>query len=183
MKQTNILNTVFMKLNTNKKLKYAVFCALAVFVVVVYVLSLKGESSRKNAQSKELDTSQIENIEERLASTLAQIRGAGKVSVMITYETTEELVPAMSSQKQTSESKSNGGSTNNETESNQIATVNTDGKQQPIVITQIQPKVRGAIIVAEGAADITVRMNLAYAASAVLGIDESLIEVFEMSAD
>lgn len=42
------------------------------------------------------------------------------------------------------------------------------------------PKIRGVIVIAEGAADISVRFSLAAAVSTVLGIDENSVEVFAM---
>ena len=42
------------------------------------------------------------------------------------------------------------------------------------------PQVRGVIVVAEGAGDISVRMKLQSAVQAVLGVEASGIEVLEM---
>ncbi len=43
-----------------------------------------------------------------------------------------------------------------------------------------QPTVRGVIVVAQGAADISVRMKLQSAVQAVLGVEASRVEVLEM---
>ena len=48
------------------------------------------------------------------------------------------------------------------------------------MLTEVQPLVRGVIVVAEGAEDIAVKLNLQYAVKTVLGIDDDCIEVFEM---
>ena len=61
------------------------------------------------------------------------------------------------------------------------ATVKSDGGQTPIVLLKREPVVRGVIVVAEGAADLTVRMNLQRAVQAATGVALSQIEVFEMT--
>ena len=57
----------------------------------------------------------------------------------------------------------------------------TDLGQSPIVLMEREPVVRGVIVVAEGAADLGVRMNLQRAVRAVTGASLDAIEVFEMS--
>jgi stage III sporulation protein AG len=48
------------------------------------------------------------------------------------------------------------------------------------VLTEIEPTVRGVIVIAEGAADVSVRVKLSNAVMTVLGISADRIEVFEM---
>ena len=51
----------------------------------------------------------------------------------------------------------------------------------PIVLYEKEPTVRGVVVVAEGAADFSVREKLQAAVQAATGIPVSRIEVFEMS--
>ena len=69
------------------------------------------------------------------------------------------------------------------TESSEPATVSAGGSDEPIVLMEKQPVVRGVIVVAEGAADIRVKLDLQRAVKAVLDIPLSQIEVFELSAE
>ncbi|MDO4572184.1 MAG: stage III sporulation protein AG, partial [Clostridia bacterium] len=120
-----------------------------------------------------------------LAGVLSCIRGAGRVEVMVTYETGTELVTAMTTSTNYNASESSEGersSTSSQTtESTQPATVSGEGGDEPIVLMEKQPVVRGVIVVAEGAADIRVRLDLQRAVQAVLDIPLSKIEVFELS--
>ena len=162
-------------LRKNKALRYGLYVCIAALAVLLYFAPAKKD------EEKTVEVTATEAVtEERLSEVLSQIRGAGRVKVMITYDSTEELVPAMSSSRQSGESENNGSVSRNESEQNQLATINQGGTQSPFVLTQIQPKVRGVIIIAEGAADIAVKLNLEYAAATVLGVDTSAIEVFEM---
>ena len=106
---------------------------------------------------------------------------------MITYDTSREIVPAMTTNVNSTGSESSNGdgsssSSQQSTESTEPATVSGSGGNEPIVLKEIEPQVRGVIVVAEGAADINVRMDLQRAVRAVLDIPLSRIEVFERSA-
>lgn len=173
------------KIINNKKMSVIIYIIVALVIIVLYIAASKPSKIENEDKKIERDvfTTETDSMEKKLAETLSKIRGAGEVKVMITYDTSSELVPAMSTQRQSSGSNNSGASTTNETESNQIATVTAGGEQQPVVITEIQPKVRGVIVIAEGAADISVKMNLAYATATVLGIEQDYIEVFEMGMD
>ena len=180
-KKENLLYRISCVLRKNKKMRIALYVCAAGLIALVY---FSGNNTKNTSEQNVEVVSENEAVtEERLSSVLSQIRGAGRVKVMITYDTTEELVPAMSSSKQTGESQNNDSVTKNESEQNQLATVNRGGEQSPFVLTQIQPKVRGVIIIAEGAADINVKLDLEYAAATVLGVDADAIEVFEMAGE
>ncbi len=99
--------------------------------------------------------------------------GVGRVKVMLTLDSTEEQILATNSRNQTAQSGSS--------EETRPATVNTGGGENPIVLTEKLPKVRGVIVSAEGAGNFSVRMNIITAVSTVLGIDQSRVEVFVMA--
>ncbi len=48
------------------------------------------------------------------------------------------------------------------------------------MLREDQPKVRGVVVIAKGAGDISVRMQLAQAVCTVLDVDPSQVEVFVM---
>lgn len=126
-----------------------------------------------------------DELEQRLIAVLSQIRGAGRVDVLVTYETAGEIVTAMSSrtEEDVRDAVSGKESTTSRSTSSvtEPATVKSDGGQTPIVLVEREPVVRGVIVVAEGAADLTVRLNLQRAVQAATGVLPSQIEVFEMT--
>lgn len=161
---------------------------LAVLLVVALLLCFGGDLLERNRIKHDesmvvqpTGTEQRDALEERLVAVLSRIRGAGKVSVMITYETTGETVTATISR--TDENIQSNGATDSRsaTEVTEPATVQTDTGQTPIILMEREPVVRGVIVVAEGAADLGVRMNLQRAVRAVTGAPLDAIEVFEMS--
>jgi stage III sporulation protein AG len=120
-----------------------------------------------------------------MMEVLSKIRGAGRVDVLITYETNGEIVTA--TVRQTDEDvKDANGTAGSETsrsvrEVTEPATVETENGHTPIVLYEKEPIVRGVIVVAEGASDFSVRQKLQAAVHAVTGIPIERIEVFEMS--
>ena len=123
-------------------------------------------------------------LEERLEDILSTVRGAGRVRVLITYATAGERVAATVSTTDESVSETSGGATATRSEQSrkmkQPATISVDGGQSPIILVEKEPEIRGVLVVAEGAADPTVRLNLQRAVQAVTGVSLSCIEVFEM---
>ena len=134
---------------------------------------------RDGPQAKE------ETLEARLEDILSTVRGAGRVRVLVTYATAGERVTATVSTRDASSSETSGGTTATRTEQSremrQPATVSTEGGQSPIILVEREPEIRGVIVVAEGAADPTVRLSLQRAVQAVTGVALSCIEVFEMN--
>ena len=177
------------RMKKDKRFELCVYCALVLAGILIYaVTSFPKNSVVEPVSLEEPDSvySSERETEERLKNVLSCIRGAGEVEVMITYDTGAQIIPAMSTDTQTGITQSSGTGTEsvteNRTESSRPATVSQTGGNEAIVLTEKQPVVRGVIVIAEGAADITVRMNLQNAVRTVLGVDLSCIDVFEMKA-
>ncbi|HHY81449.1 MAG TPA: stage III sporulation protein AG [Clostridiales bacterium] len=131
------------------------------------------------------DERDVTDHEKRLKQILSTIKGAGRVEVMITYKTGKELVPAMNtieSSTETEEKDSNGGIRRvSQTDINtQPVSMTTSEGTQPLITREIQPEVLGVIVVAEGAGDIRVRMELQKAVQTVLGVQANQVDIFVM---
>ena len=176
------------KIRANRKLELLLYAGVAVLVLLLYVSGArekeKGGVSVASAGTAAAQSGQ--DTEEKLKAVLSCIRGAGRVEVMITYETGREIVTAMTTNTNTSSSISQNGSDTSQssqtTETSQPATYSGEAGKEPIVLYEKEPTIRGVIVVAEGAADVTVRLDLQRAVHAVLDVPLSAIEVFERSA-
>lgn len=123
--------------------------------------------------------------EYRLKKVLSTIKGAGRVEVMITYKSGAELIPAMNtveSNTETEERDSNGGIRKvSQVDSNsQPVSMSTSEGTKPLITREVQPEVLGVIVVAEGAEDILVQMELQKAVQTVLGVDSNQVDIFIM---
>ncbi len=133
---------------------------------------------------KRTDVESKSEMEENLRSILSQINGAGKVDVMITFVSGNESVPAVdvtTSQNTTQEKDKEGGARDikENNKENSIVYEESQGVKKPFVVKEILPKVKGVVIVAEGAGDAEVRSNLTKAAQALLEVAAHKIQVFQ----
>lgn len=114
------------------------------------------------------------NLEKNLGTILSEIKGAGKVSVMITFESGVEQVYAYSTDTQTNKNTDGVKETSVTTEKNTIVV----SSGQPVVVKEIMPLIKGVLVVADGANNISVKMNILKAVQALLELPTSKIEIF-----
>jgi stage III sporulation protein AG len=175
----------FKKLDTKKKIQYVAILLLAIIILTIYFSSFK--SSAGNNASPETSNAAYgyDDTELRLEEILSKIEGAGRVDVMITYESTPEKVPAVSIDKQTSSTTDigeNGTSTiNTENTQSDVVTVNGSDGNDALVLRENTPKIMGVIVIAEGADDIAVKLNLLEAVETVLNVTPDRVDVYKMN--
>jgi len=173
------------KLKSDRRLEMRLYALIGLLCVLLCLPGLLQDKAETDYVEEEYTGdikkyNEQEALEIRLMETLSCVRGAGRVKVMITYDTGTEMVPAMSTDVSVSSGGINGADGENRSESSQPVTVYRNGEDQAVVIMEKMPQVRGVIVVAEGAGDISVRMKLQSAVQAVLGVEASGIEVLEM---
>lgn len=123
-----------------------------------------------------------EKLEEKLAKILSQVRGAGKVEVMITLESSSELVFQTNEKKNTEsihEEDSQGGIRDSSVVDYSSDTVQAGGNGAPYVIKEINPKVSGVLVLAEGAKSASVKNEIYEAVEALFDLEVHKIKVLE----
>lgn len=181
------------RIKKNPKLAYALYVFFGIAAVLFYLI---GSGIRCSERTKQKDdrtetnayaAEKRDELEQRLVEVLSKIRGAGRVDVLVTYETNGEIVTATVRQtdEDVKDANGTGGSETSRSvrEVTEPATVETENGHAPIVLYEKEPIVRGVIVVAEGASDFSVREKLQAAVHAATGIPIDRIEVFEMSYD
>ncbi len=177
-------------LNKLKKIKHIEVYLVIIFVVAV-LLILFAPSSSQNTTSvsttnKTTITTTLEYarmLETRLDGVLSEIEGAGNTRCMITLDGEIERVYAYSDdlKNSTTENSTANGSTN-KTETNnsnrEPIIITTNGTSSPLVIKEIMPKVKGVVVVASGADNVKVKLDILKAVQALLKVDSSAIEIF-----
>lgn len=124
-------------------------------------------------------------LENELASILSKIQDAGRVSVMITLKSGSEIIPAKDesvSDKVTNEKDTSGGTrTINEktTDDKVVFTAAQGGSSKPLILKEINPEVKGVIVVAEGARNSKVKLKISQAVQTVLDIPAYRVTVYE----
>lgn len=109
---------------------------------------------------------QIEaEIEGRLKEILEKIVGVGAVEILVSVESTEEIIVYQnetSSEQITNETDRNGAKRHitNVTKSGEIMLYEASGGERPIIVKTIKPEIRGVVVVARGAENKTVNQLL-----------------------
>jgi stage III sporulation protein AG len=105
-------------------------------------------------------------LETRLKDILEKIVGVGTVDVLVTIDSTEEIVFEKNekvTEQKTDENDGKGGRRHitQATSDGQVVIYEVSGDQTPVVTKKIKPRVRGILVVAKGAENATVRKLLA----------------------
>lgn len=129
-----------------------------------------------------------DEMEKGLESILSEIKGAGRVNVMLTYYSGNESVPAYdvkTSGSDTQEKDKEGGTRSVKQNDNENTVIYQEeqGAKKPFIVKELLPKVKGVVIVADGAGNPDVQNNLAIAAQALLDVAAHKIQVFQRNGN
>ncbi|UVI32288.1 stage III sporulation protein AG [Paenibacillus spongiae] len=121
-------------------------------------------------------------LENRLKEILEKIVGVGSVDVLVSVDSTEEVVVGRNdkeTQQITDENDKNGGKRHitSITKDGQVVLYESAGGQSPLVTKRIKPKVRGVLIVAKGSENGTVRRLILDAVEKGLNVPVNRISV------
>jgi stage III sporulation protein AG len=188
------------KRKTSKIPNFLIICLSVILASILLFLGndiVKSTSTAKiiptNSQAEDkissvtgLGTRDYETEEEnKLKSTLEQIDGVGKVTVMLTIDGSEEQIPAVNINGSTSNTKEkdNAGGTRETTQQNNGSTIVTtsDGsKNTPLIVKTKKPKIMGVVVIAEGAKDRTMELKIIQAVTKLYNIQTDKVSVYAM---
>lgn len=113
----------------------------------------------------------IQFYEDRLTALIAHIDGISGVQVMITLESTSELVYAKNEQL-----RENGGEDGTRDYKSDIALYEDEKKaESPILLKENEPKIKGAAVVCNG--NVNDELKIIKLISAVLGLSSNRIQI------
>ena len=167
-KKTNLLSNFLDKIRANKKIQYLI---IGVFLVIIIFVFLFGniENSSQTLEKNDEIINYVNGLENKLSGALSEVSGAGKVSVVITIESGMETVLAM----QSTTKKNADGQIEVQT-----TPVMVNGKT--VELKQLYPKIKGVLIVAEGANSIGVMTKIQQATMSLFDIEINQIEILTM---
>jgi stage III sporulation protein AG len=184
----------------NKSLsKNNLYNILIVFLVGILVLIVtnfyntkdSATSTTANAKADDVLVTEeyVNNTEtsrkNELKGMLTKMKGVGQVEVMIAFEGGEELVPAVNINdgiNKTNEADNQGGKRENEqtNKGSQIVMSTKDGNSTPVILKKYNPKIIGVMIVAEGAQDKQLQLDIKNAVGNLFGIQTNKVNVYPM---
>lgn len=152
-------------------------------VAAVLILTLGGLFEKDEDAFKE-DNVKCEATEEyargqerRLEAILKKINGAGDVSVFISVASGGEKVLAQDKKSKVSEESDDSETVKNEEYESQTVKGGRGTYESPYVVEERTPEVSGVLVVAEGASNEKVRLEIYDAVKAVFGIAPHRIKI------
>ena len=120
--------------------------------------------------------------EEQLKEILQKISGVGKVDVFINYEDHGKIVVEKDeslSEELIEETDSSGGKRTTATARKEHQTVYS-GEKTPYVVQEFSPEVKGILVVAEGAGNVSIKNKIQETIEALFGLDAHKISIMKM---
>ncbi len=136
-----------------KKIKIEYIAVAALIVVVALIASSSFSFSKSDSTDAQNVSSYVTELEKKLSKSLSEVKGAGRVEVIISVESGFKSVYKESTD----------------------GLVLVNGK--PVVVTEGYPAITGVIIVAEGANNLSVKISLLSAARIFLNVGEEKIKI------
>jgi stage III sporulation protein AG len=178
------------KLRGDKKLALiAVLCVLGVVCLALSALPGKAEKNTEESgadsvpQVDQADVSAyITQLEGKLAQLISEMDGAGKTRVMLTLENgTEEVFAGNEEQKSSGGQEGAGVSGASGSASFEYIKLRAkDGSEQGLLLTVVQPRVRGVAVVCEGAGSALVQTAILQTVTAVLDVSSARVSISKM---
>ena len=159
---------------------------LGILGIVLIFFSGFFKSTNKNNKKNNDDystQSYVAHLEMSLRDMISSIKGAGNTRVLVTLENTEETVYATEEKKnkQATEDKSEGQMSkkreSDDCEKKYITVRDADGTERALSVTQIQPTVKGVVVVCEGGDDPQVQQRVTDAIKTALNITSKRVYV------
>ena len=124
-----------------------------------------------------------DEFELKLEKILSSIKDAGRVEVMISYQSGIENVPLLDTKDSNTVTEESGNSSNRRVEQNSMETSiifnqEKSGNKVPYISKTIMPKIEGVIVTCDGGGSEIVRSNVIKAVTVVTGITANKVQVF-----
>ena len=164
---------------------FPILLGLGVIFLVVsntHISKQQTPSPSENPQAalaESQNSTYAEQLARQLEEILGHMEGVGRVQVMLTLDDTgeakvlQDLESALSEQEETDAS---GASRKYLEKQSQTETVR-DAQDQPYVLGETSPRVRGVLILAEGAKSNQVRQELLWAVQALLDVSADEVHI------
>lgn len=180
----NTISSWFTKIKKVKNFEIYLAVGLILVMVAIYLSTLGGGVPQQNNNNQGSwqhthGDAFARQMESRLVSTLSGIRGAGRVQAMVTVVGSATIEIAYNIDERTVTQTGTGGNATTTTTIVKTPVIihGRDGPQ-PLIIMEINPRILGVVVVASGAADVGVRMQLLRAVQTVIADNSVRIEIF-----
>lgn len=181
MKDNEMVQKFLLLLKKDKSRNIIIIIGI-IGIVLIYlstIISPKKEDSPESVKETAFSASEYEEqLEKKLQRVVAAITGEENPEIMITLEGDTQYVYAADEKSKINEE--NGGDDskiNHDIEKTYIVLKDAQGNQHALTVTEMQPEVRGVVVVSKSANDAVTQEKIINAVKTVLGIPSSKIFV------
>ena len=192
------INEKIEKRGSKKTLENLVVFVIILVVTVIFINYIWNDDKKKKTtnsagtlaqdiSNQKVETVEISNnnLEFEIENILKKLDGVQDVSVLITYEETNRIVPMYNEDLQesvTKEEDNQGGvrTINESSTKRDVVYEESNGEKSVVTSKIVTPQIKGAVIMAKGANDVNVKSNIIQAVQAATGLPTHKIQVFEM---
>jgi stage III sporulation protein AG len=189
VKITEIIKPFFQK---EARLKFIVALGLLGMLLILISQFTQRPAAPAGPPENAVDCNSAEEyatmLENRLSVLISDIEGVGRNKVMVTLESGVEFVYAREEKRGTDITRDGGEDpltgrvTQRENIEERYILIDTEfGRRQALVLTQLQPRIQGVVIVCEGAGDARVQQKLISVVTTALGIASTRVCVVQIN--
>lgn len=179
----NLFKLPFLKKLKNVKHIEVIVCII--FISLLLIIYFINFSPQKNSTQTNVEVSSGQVVmtssseyaillENKLTNALSVLKGVKDVQVVVSVSSGGEVVIANNVEEKTVENEDGKSVTVIKTP----IIVTENGVSKPIILMEILPKINGVLVVASGAEDINVKLNIYKAIEAIISIPSENIQVF-----
>ena len=152
-----------------QKYKYV----LLILIIGLVLMMLPSQTKNTDSDAQSLLQETTIPLNEQIAALLSKVEGAGRVEVMLSIETGEEILYQADEDINTTEQSS---ATRKET----VVITDSERSETGLIRQTNPPNYLGAIVVCDGADSPTVRLALCEAVSKITGLGSDRIAILKM---
>lgn len=188
VKLSDFLRKRLYDLLQNEKWKnLVIICGVIGITLILFSTSCNLDKGKKEQDTASPQKGQSESyaqaLERSLQEIISSIKGAGKTKILITTETDVESIYATEEKSNNEETVDNFDGettrqrTSNDVEKKYITTRDCDGTERALKITEVQPKIKGVIVLCQGGEVLDVKKKIIEAVTTVLNISSKKVYV------
>ena len=161
----------------NRWLILAIIAAICVLAVGSCEGKQKDDENQNMAKIDTSDSQYAKDMAIQLEDILSSVKGAGKVKVLMTFDTADEKVLAANRENDLETEMKEDGSSNKSSDSEEVLLFGSGGEEKPYVLKKKLPVPTGVLVTATGAGAESVRLEIYESVKALYGISGHRIKV------
>lgn len=165
------------KIKNVKHIEIYLLCIFAIILIVIYSSTIKTKSTTETTNADFTSQEYSLYLENKLADILSNITGVGTVKVMITLDGGMKYDYATESEEITTSNEVGGNTTTKTTKNEEVVIVTINGKATPLIIKESYPDVCGVVVVASGASNAQVKLNIMKAVKTLLNVKDESVQI------